>query len=314
MNALVRKEIRLLLPAWIVAMVVTVVPAWWSAVGLPDDMGYAVGGLALGSLILSLASYGQEFSVGTFPQSLAQPLPRMQLWRLKVGMLGVAMFSIFLAGLVKYVPLLIEAHYRHIPQIAFTLAMVMLINGSLVFAAFAGGLWTTLLFRQIAAAFWFTLLIPSAFFLFTWIVTQKMLQPPVESRIPEYCAFAILLLYSMAGFLWARRLFLRAQDTVWTGGTISLPTWVGSRSRPHAGAQIRGPFRALLSKEIQAHQVSLLLSAVLVAFHLVAIALRKAEFVQSSTEKTFSQVLSFWWSLWNTCSARCKKSNIRCRQ
>src|SRR5206468_4701883 len=107
-----------------------------------------------------------------------------------------------------------------------------------------------------------------------------------------------VILYSVAGFLGARRMFLNAQDMQWTGGTLSLPNWLAARRRAGAGQLARRPLRALLGKELQAQHVSLLLAAFLVVLHLVAIGLRKADFVQSSIARILPQVLGFWWSLW----------------
>src|SRR5439155_9746524 len=86
-------------------------------------------------------------------------------------------------------------------------------------AFFAGGFWTTLLFRQITSAFWFTLLIPLAILVGTTHLLDNRSQV-----VQELAVGAVLVVYAVAGFLWARRQFLYAQDTGWTGGTISLPT------------------------------------------------------------------------------------------
>ena len=66
MNALVKKEIRLLLPAWGMALLVAEVAPWTDWIhGVPDhDLVLFFGG----ALFLAVASFGREFSLGTlFP-------------------------------------------------------------------------------------------------------------------------------------------------------------------------------------------------------------------------------------------------------
>src|SRR5580700_2507607 len=84
MNAALRKEIRLLLPAWILALVAATVPAW--VMGLDPQVCSVL--FSAGVLLLSLSSFGLEMSLGTFPSLLAQPRPRVDTWRLKIGLLA----------------------------------------------------------------------------------------------------------------------------------------------------------------------------------------------------------------------------------
>ena len=95
-----------------------------------------------------------------------------------------------------------------------------LIAGCLVaVATFTGGLWATLLLRQIAGAFWLTLLVPAVLAGFTAAFFADS-----ES---DYAVIAVLCvviaIYSVGGFLLSRWLFFRAQDVGWTGGIIALP-------------------------------------------------------------------------------------------
>ena len=68
-----------------------------------------------------------------------------------------------------------------------------------VIAAYSGGLWTTFLFRQLAAAFWFTLLTPAALATAIVAVFHKRLEPVSPALEPALIiAFSI---YGVAGFL-----------------------------------------------------------------------------------------------------------------
>jgi hypothetical protein len=293
MNALIRKEIRLVLPLWSVAMLLVLVATWLIAARHPSEpssiTNAAQVATVFGALMLGLAPFGLEFSAGTFQQFLSQPIARKRLWWLKAGIQGLAAALVLLCGLL--------CAYGLGPDYDSPMEFFAS-SGCLSLAAVAGGLWTTLLFRQIAAALWFAVLVPVVIAAATTALIEKLLQPPVDSHLPDYCGYAAVFLYSVAAFFWARRMFLRAQDTLWTGGTVSLPNWFGARKQAVAAQFGRRPLRALCGKELPAQHVSLLLAAFLVVLHVAAIGLRKAEFIQSPTTKMLPQVLGFWWCLW----------------
>ena len=91
MNALVKKEIRLLLPAWGTAMLLAAVPPWFASEYPPDGVITFAGLFAWGgAIILTVSSFGQEFSLGTFSLLLVQPLKRRRLWIVKTSVLAVA--------------------------------------------------------------------------------------------------------------------------------------------------------------------------------------------------------------------------------
>jgi hypothetical protein len=119
----------------------------------------------------------------------------------------------------------------------------LVVGGMWTLAAFAGGLWTNLLFRNTSAAFWFSLLVPLGLVLLAGNLVSLIV---------------ILGVYSVAGFLWARILFLRVQDTQWTGGIVSFPSRAETTS---AGAESitrkRRPLRALFKKEIHSHPIEI---------------------------------------------------------
>jgi ABC-type transport system involved in multi-copper enzyme maturation permease subunit len=172
-------------------------------------------------------------------------------------------------------------------------------NSALAAAAvFTGGLWTTLLFRQVAAALWFTILIPVVLL---YSVAELMVSIFHLARpLPEWSLFAVLAVYSIAGFLWARWQFLHAQDIQWTGGPVSLPAWLGFGTRPRSTAELpnRKPLRALIRKEFQSHHVSLLIAGILLLLHLAAITIRSVRPGALQPNDILQTVLEFWWSLW----------------
>src|SRR6185436_3215224 len=175
MNALIRKEIRLVFPLWSVAMVLVIVTTGLIAARHPSDPESIVNAarvtVLFGALMLGLASFGQEFGAGTFQQLLSQPMERERLWGLKVGIQGLAIILVLLCGVI--------CAYGLGPDDDFPVKFLAT-SACLASAAVAGGLWTTLLFRQIAAALWFTVLVPLVVGATTIGLAEKILRPPVD--------------------------------------------------------------------------------------------------------------------------------------
>jgi alpha-tubulin suppressor-like RCC1 family protein/ABC-type transport system involved in multi-copper enzyme maturation permease subunit len=333
MRTLLRKEIRLIFPAWIVAMLLAILPVWllWPpySYGVYYGPGFAyyshgsylpVPGpivfipFALGALLLGITSLGQEFNLKTFSLLLAQPVPRRRLWALKTRVLAAALALAFIALCVSNVvrvDAVIDTMKATVWRNAFHTAggqaqMLKVIRGTwwmafegaltagglAILAAFAGGLWTTLLFRQISAALWFTVLIPSALGLFTARLLQSFADGVIVAGM-----FAVLGLYTVAGYLWARNHFLQAQDVQWTGGSISFPAR-RSATRSSAAGRRKPPLRALAANALQTHLVALGLAGALLVLHLVVLFVRKMEFDPAHPTRGLYQVLSFWWLLW----------------
>ena len=159
MNALVKKEIRLLLPIFLLGLALA-----FSVWLIPDKSvtGLREGLVGLPFLccpavlvMMMLASFGQEFSAGTFSLLLSQPVPRLRIWWTKTLLLGVAALLIWLVWCVCY--------WLHNPGILEPGELRQIFAGFAIYVlvGYSGGLWTVLLLRQVAAAFWFTVLIPA---------------------------------------------------------------------------------------------------------------------------------------------------------
>jgi ABC-type transport system involved in multi-copper enzyme maturation permease subunit len=306
MSPLIKKEIRLLLPAWGVAMFLTIVPAMLMAVLWMPATRYERGFLdyaanlvpltfALGVLPLGLASFGQEFSSGTFTVLLAQPAERLRIWRTKISILALAFLSVWLVAVIlslcQYyyfsfgmgLSVADIREYREIAPMYFTLATLV---------AFSGGLWSTLLLRQVATAFWFTLLFPIGIvlgissLLSFWMDAGQNINRPIDLA---------LLAYSILGFFIARKLFLRSQDVQWTGGDIIFP-WQGKVSETATSRAPRPWLFALVWKEIQLHQVNILIAIVLLVMSLTSYVALKLHphFENPNLQFVFETV----WVLW----------------
>ena len=296
MNALAQKETRLLLPNFLIGLAAAF--SMWLAPkhSAPSDFW---SGLRMilpfflcPSLLLMLAldSFGREMTARTFCQLLAQPVSRTTIWRTKTFLLAGAMLLIWVIWLAGFS--LISSFSNTVLSQSDVRAIIA---GSVLFvlAAYSGGLWTVLLFRQVAVAFWFTLLTPAALLVSVlWLLDEH--PDSIDRTI-----VSIIVLYAGWGFLFARRLFLRAQDVQWTGGVIALPKWrVFSMLPARAGSQRRfGPRLAMLGREFQLHQSQLIIAGGLAVLHLGMIAARNCG-NGFKTNGTVDVVLHQFWGLW----------------
>ena len=278
MSIALRKEFRLLLPAWVATLVPATVPIWcmhaaWFLrnAGLVEIVSIAC--FALGALFLALTPFGQETSFGTFSLMLAQPQPRRRLWWTKMSALAAALGVSLAALCLSWAIRLRAAGFFDDMPLAFALTSMGALAGLCALLAavvVSGGLWTTLLFRQVTAAFWFSLLVPAAIFGAVWFLAD--MDHGQETLLPEGVAMGI---YSIGGFLLAGRLFLRAQDTPWGGGEVSGPVSreLSIRLLASAFQKKRSSWAALLCKELQMQQVTLVVAGGLALVYLAAVSL-----------------------------------------
>lgn len=302
MSALVKKEIRLLLPGWLAVLgLVVVLPGlFWEA---PDD-AFPVMSVAvfLGFMILSVDSFGREFSLGTFASLMAQPMERRRIWQIKLKTLFLAAGLIFTAYFVS-----LEILYHHALKVPvwganpktiaadFKNALAAGVAGA--FVAMAGGLWTALLLRQTAAAFWITFLTPlGALTLIAFFLPGKLADNN-DFLVPLF--YTLAGLYTVFGFWLAHRLFHRVQDAGWTGGVISFSTWRYFEARSSNAVSRRQwrPWVALFKKEFQLHSIGLFCAGALLALHIITFFLR-AFHTNTGNDSLVHLLAEFFWIFW----------------
>ena len=303
MTCFVKKEIRLLLPVWGSILAVEVLTPWmfpW----ILETFNLSSVVLYVGLVILAVDSFGREFSLGTFQNLMSQPMERKAIWGVKIKLLAGGALLIFVGFFASnFLRLAYESIYpdnswrftASTMQSDFVSAMAGGLE--MLVIAIAGGLWTTLLFRQIAAAFWITLLLPIlGLLLLSFVLPEKLGDSEILMKIlfPVFAA-----LYGWWGFRLARRLFLKAEDVAWTGGVIDFSRW---RYFEPANRSVKShrrwrPFAALLKKELQMQSVSFICAGALLAIHLVVLAMRAihGRFQPGSTVEVITQN---YWSLW----------------
>jgi ABC-type transport system involved in multi-copper enzyme maturation permease subunit len=285
MTPLVRKEIRLLLPAWIAALAVMTMPVWpWQDFEFvsPGFFGAAI-------LALALAPFGQEMSYGTFGLLLVQPEERRRIWNIKTGLLAVALVSAWtLFALCLWSSRGLAGHADWAAWLTMSALMTLL--------AFSGGLWSTLLLRDIVASFVCAFSVPTIICAVILATVGHWVDPHYESNRFLTILCCVLAGYVAAGFWWARRLFLGAQDVVWTGGQISLTAVRGMSLRWLAfefkGRQNR--WTALVKKELQLQEATMALIPLLALLYLAALAIHHFAPMWIDQEFISGAVPSLW--------------------
>ena len=156
MNALLRKEVRLLLPSfsaalllslgvWLMNSRVDVARSEWRAFMtiFPFLLCPAM------IVMMALNSFGREISGGTFSLLLAQPISRVRVWRIKTALLAMALFVVLVVWSTSC-----RIHFSdwvQTPEGSEWKDTMLLTPALFVLAVFSGGLWTVLFFRQVAA-------------------------------------------------------------------------------------------------------------------------------------------------------------------
>jgi hypothetical protein len=287
MNALVKKEIRLLLPSFIVAVFLAMI----QGITRPYDF-YVASLLFFGLTIMALTTIGRETSLNTFSLLMSQPAERMRIWQTKLSVLAGAFLIVFFVWLAAFgIAFRNSSVDADAAENSYNLFIAICLIAT---AAFTGGLWTTLLLRQVAGAFWLTLLVPAVLAGFTGGFVAA--NHSNNTVIAVLCV--VLGIYSVGGFLFAHWLFFRAQDVGWSGGVISIPEWklFGARSESAVSTRSRKPIFALFKKELQLHQVTLMGAAGLLVLHIGIIILRTCHhFAKDSAGEVLTEI---FWLLW----------------
>jgi len=267
-HPLLKKEIHLLLPAWVLAFLLAVAPPWLYAHQFlghkANDSFTPFAPVWFGVVLLCASSFGREFSLGTFSGLLALPFPRRQFWLAKAGVLMLALATVLganvLAGLHDFTTM-IDA-----PTAAWL--------GVFLLAAMAGGFWLALLVRQMVAVVWLVALVPG---LLCVPVLLGLSRFGTSDHVVEVTLYTLLFTYSVAGIAGSWLIFCRAQDAPWSGGAINLPDWMSASISLPAAAEATAPrtaVQALIRKEFQLNQVPLLGMGVLFLLHLGVVLLR----------------------------------------
>jgi len=268
MSIVLRKELRLLLPAWIAALAAASMPLWTGR----NYQGATMPCFDLAVLFLGMTPFGQEMSCGTFGLLLSQPEKRQRFWKIKAGLLALAMLSAWavfvLCGWLSRQFFFYDFYFDSFTGMAVG-------SGVATLVAFSSGLWSTLLLRDLTTAFFAAVVAPAALLMATFLASLHWID---NDALMERVVFCVMTAYSALGFFAARKLFLGAEDVplAWTRRQISLPKarglplrWLGFGLQKR-----RGPWSALIYKELQLQEITVLLVPLLLLLHLAALAVR----------------------------------------
>ena len=227
-------------------------------------------------VMMTLGAFGREFSLGTFSMLMAQPVTRARIWWTKTLLLASAVLLVWFVWCISYI--------LHRPgyQVTRELQDMEIWAALFALAIFSGGLWTALLFRQMAAGSWFAVLAPAALLVFI----ENVILADQPDKLVERVLIATFIAYGVAGFIFARWRFSRVQDAQWTGGDVAMPEIRGGLFAPSNYQKAIGfarrdynllapAPRRCSAKEFQLHQSQFLMAGVLVLLHLGVIATRK---------------------------------------
>jgi ABC-type transport system involved in multi-copper enzyme maturation permease subunit len=294
MNPLIKKEMRVLDSAFLIGCalgLISLLPGkMWGQeftefAGLRSTIIFLC--CPIITIMVALNSFGAEVSTGTFTLLLAQPVSRLKIWQTKIVMLALALLVLW--GVWAFDMYIHYAYTLNLRELQELLGWMVLF----VLVVYSGALWTVLLLRQVAAAFWFTLLVPASILMMFLAFDDGDNYDVIQGMVK-----IALGIYSLAGFFLARWLFMRAQDVQWSGGTIAMPEMQGTPawlSRLTAW-RVTHPRTALWHKEFQLQQSQYILAFVLVILHLGVLATRSLGHFKPNSSTRF--ILESFWVLW----------------
>lgn len=266
MQTRILKECRALLPLWVAALILTALPA---LLRIPPNEGEFLWliTLGLGGVLVSVESFGKEFTHRTLPMMLSQPISRRRFWFEKTGVLALALGGLAAVFAVCGLVFAMASSAR-----VFASGATLLRGLLVLFCCFGGGLFLTLLTRQATAGFWFTLFLPAALVSLIQASANWLSDTDQARGVAMQVTCLVLLVYSVVSLLLARRLFDRLEDREWLGAEVSLPFRFG-RAKPATAAVTAaagiGMNRSLIRKELHLQQINFLFCGSFIALCVV---------------------------------------------
>lgn len=249
-----RKEVQLLLPAWLAMVLLTQV-----IIFLSDEPTIAMQVLVITAAVISAVSFGFEFQQRTVASLLAQPIDRAALHRSKMGVLGVfLLMHWFLFGL-GCLAAGIEVQVSH--------ALGLLIGLS---AAWGTTTYWTLVTRSALPGLVFSIAVPSLVLVvlaFLNNAAQKMgiPGPGWDDAVLTSLLYVATPVYVIFGLICGARRWRRLEAIDAVGGEAQGIFIRGWRRSFVQGRTVQMPWLALLLKEVRLQTVSIGAGALLVS-------------------------------------------------
>jgi ABC-type transport system involved in multi-copper enzyme maturation permease subunit len=294
-----KKELRLLFPEWITALLLASTPLAFFLIGqgTSPNQGSLQGlqpitllCLAIGCVWLATAILGKENNFGTLEPMLSLPITRQQLWREKC----FAAFTTIGTTTVLYVAC-IELAYLWTPPGAVDSFSNDYRNGIgfiLLCSVGPALLFTSYLCRS-HEAFWMTLLAPFGILVVVVITTPESLEEYQENILTS-----VMIVYGLVTLWFARKRILswEASSPANQNIVIRLPGLRGkSVAQPSQTYEGLKAGRSILLKELRTHQLTLVCTLLFAMIYGVAIiTLRHENWYSVVTEELIVNIRLAW--------------------
>ncbi len=153
MNQRLLKEARSLLPVWIVAQILVLIPVV-SGRNLFTEIGFTFFALAIA--LIAVSTFGVEFDRNTMELLLSQPVSRLKVWGEKLAMLALALSTVYVTASYWLFPLCTA------PDLSPPGSLAQLYEFAFAFllCALGGGTFWTLVLKNNIAALTVSLIVP----------------------------------------------------------------------------------------------------------------------------------------------------------
>ncbi|MDA7680728.1 hypothetical protein N8633_02955, partial [bacterium] len=291
-----KKDLRLLFPEWITALVLASTPLALFLIGpgtSPNQgnlQSITLLCLAIGCVWLATAIFGKENNFGTLEPMLSLPITRQQLWREKC----FAAFTTIGTTTVLYVACIELTHLWAPPGAADPRPSDYrnLIGFILLCSVGPALLFTSYLCRS-HEAFWITLLAPFGIVVVVVIATPESLEEYQGNILA-----GILIFYGLVTLWFARKRMLswEASSPANQNIVIRLPGLRGkSVARPSQTHEGFKAGRSILLKELRTHQLTFVCTLLFAIIYGIAIiTLRNEEWYSLVTEELIVNIRLAW--------------------
>lgn len=274
MSSRIKKDLRNLLPEWLLAGALVTLPLW-----LLGTLGWSIDEivpihllmLAIGTSWLGAGIMGKDVALGILSFSLAHSESRGLLWleKLRTVLIQVGVILILSSLCLGWLSATTVA--KTTGPLPLTWRLDVLVGMSLVVgvASVGGGIFYSLVLRSYQGAFWLTLLSPMAIAV---ILIFPMILSPVSVVPDGYWTLVVIVILAFGvtlGIL-GRTRFLRWQDLGAWGGDIWLSTRSSDSASVTRGAPTRRyrPLLGLVRKELWFYQLNLLVAVALLLLYI----------------------------------------------
>jgi hypothetical protein len=257
---LLGKELRVLMPVWLLTMAVLV----FSTLSTNSATGVfvAVAINELGCLVLGATVFGHEFNHRTVSLLLAQPVARPAVWRVKMGIL---LALVLVACLVAVAALSVQGTRLPRPD---ELGWPLVLVGGTLLSAVGVAPWMTLLTRSTLAGAVFAGALPLGLWGAANVLGWAVFGANPDDTSVWICFLVPLIGHWVAAPFLGYRAFVRLQALDGPNADLHLPQWlarlVPARAARSTAPRHTGVLWQLVRKELRLQQTTFLITGLFV--------------------------------------------------